>query len=73
MHPNGLQKHHKIEGIKRGLWIDIMFPSRQWDELHLKAWLQLKCKPLQGYVQFNMGCDLARYGNKVEIIVGIHL
>jgi len=25
------------------------------------------------YVQFNVECDLVRYENKVEMIVGIHL
>jgi hypothetical protein len=50
-----------------------MFPSRQWDKFHLKAWLWLRGKPFQGYVQFDMGCDLTQYGNKVETIVGIHL
>jgi hypothetical protein len=73
MHPNGLQKHHKIEGIKHNLWIVTMFLSRQWDKFHLKAWLWLRGKPFQRYVQFDMGCDLAQYGNKVETIVGIHL
>jgi hypothetical protein len=27
----------------------------------------------QGYVQFDMECDLMRYESKVETIVGIHL
>jgi hypothetical protein len=29
--------------------------------------------PLQGYVQFDIGCDLAQYGNKVERTMGIQL
>jgi hypothetical protein len=29
--------------------------------------------PLQGYVQFNVGCDIEWYRNKIETIVGIHL
>jgi hypothetical protein len=56
-----------------------MFAMPQWDKLHLKAWSWLRDDPLQkyvqlqGYVQFNVGCGLARYGNKVETIMGIHL
>jgi hypothetical protein len=50
-----------------------MFPPQQWDKLHLKAWTWLKDEPLQGYVQFDMGCDLAQYGNKVKRTMGIQL
>jgi hypothetical protein len=50
-----------------------MFPLWQWDELHLKAWSWLKGGPPQGYVQFDMECDLMQYENKVETIMGIHL
>jgi hypothetical protein len=50
-----------------------MLPPWQWDKLRLKVWSWLKGKPFQGYVQFNVGCDLIQYGNKVETIVGIHL
>jgi len=39
----------------------------------LRAWSWLKGKPFQGYVQFDVRCNLVQYGNKVEIIVGIHL
>jgi hypothetical protein len=45
----------------------------QWDELHLKAWSWLKGGPPQGYVQFDMECDLMQYENKIETIMGIHL
>jgi hypothetical protein len=50
-----------------------MLPPQQWDELHLKVWSWLRGKPLQGYVQFDMGCDIERYGNKVETTMKIHL
>jgi hypothetical protein len=49
-----------------------MFPPQQWDELHLRAWSWKKGEPFQGYVQFDVGCDLVQYGNKVETIVGMH-
>jgi hypothetical protein len=50
-----------------------MFPPQQWDQLHLKAWSWFKSKLFQRYVQFDVGCDLAKYGNKVETNVKIHL
>jgi hypothetical protein len=50
-----------------------MFPPRQSDKLYLRAWSWLKGKPLQGHVQFDMGCDLTQYEIKVKTIVGIHL
>jgi hypothetical protein len=50
-----------------------MFSPWQWDKLHLRAWSWLKGKPFQVYMQFDMGCDLAQYGNKVETNIGIHL
>ncbi len=50
-----------------------MFPPQHWDKFHLKAWTWLRDELLQGYVQFDMGCDLAQYGNKVERIMGIQL
>jgi hypothetical protein len=50
-----------------------MFPLWQWDELHLKVWSWLKGGPSQGYVQFDMECDLVQYESKIEIIMGIHL
>jgi hypothetical protein len=34
---NVLQKCCGIESIKRGLWVNIMFPALQWDKLHLQA------------------------------------
>jgi hypothetical protein len=39
----------------------------------MKAWSWLRGKPFQEYVQFNVGCDLAQYENKVEKFVKIHL
>jgi hypothetical protein len=45
----------------------------QWNESHLKAWSLLKGVLPQGYVQFNVECDLVQYGSKIEIIVEIHL
>jgi hypothetical protein len=50
-----------------------MFPLQQWDKFHLKAWSWLKSMSPQGYVQFNMKCDLEQYESKVETIVGIYL
>jgi hypothetical protein len=49
-----------------------MFPLRQWDKFHLKVWSWLRGGLPQGYVQFNMECDLVRYENKVETIMRIH-
>jgi hypothetical protein len=49
-----------------------MFPLQQWDKFHLKAWSWFKRGSPQGYVQFDMKCDLKQYENKVEIIVGIY-
>jgi hypothetical protein len=68
-----LQRHREIENIKCGLWVDIIFLPRQWDKLHLRAWSWWKSELLQGYVQFDVGCDLTWYGKKVETIVRIHL
>jgi hypothetical protein len=62
-----------IEHIRCNLWINIMFPPLQWDELHLKAWSRLKSGLLQGHVQFKVECDLEWYENKVETIFKIHL
>jgi hypothetical protein len=39
----------------------------------MKAWSWLRGGPLQGYVQFDVGCDLAQYENKIKTIVGIRL
>jgi hypothetical protein len=39
----------------------------------MKAWSWLKGRPFQEYVQFNVGCDLAQYENKIENFVKIHL
>jgi hypothetical protein len=50
-----------------------MLPPWQWDKFHLKVWSWLRGELFQGYVQFDMGCDLVQYGNKVETIAGIHL
>jgi hypothetical protein len=50
-----------------------MFPPQKWDKLHLKVWSWPKGGPLQGYVQFNMGYDLAPYEIKVETTMKIHL
>ncbi len=38
----------------------------------MKVWSWLKDELPQGYVQFNMECDLVRYENKVETIMGIY-
>ncbi len=50
-----------------------MLPPMAMGRITLEGWSWLKGKPFQGYVQFNVGCDLAQYNNKVETIVGIHL
>jgi hypothetical protein len=39
----------------------------------MKAWSWLKGGLPQGHVQFDMKCDLVRYGNKVEMIVKIYI
>jgi hypothetical protein len=70
---NVLQRCHEIENIKCSLWIDTTFPLWQWGKLHMNVWSWWKGKLPQGYVQFNMECDLMWYENKVEITVGIHL
>jgi len=69
---NELQRHHEIESIKCALWINIMFPFLQWDELHLRVWSWLKNGLHQRYVQFDVECDLVQYENKVETSMGIH-
>jgi hypothetical protein len=48
-----------------------MFPPLQWDELHLKTWSWLNSGPLEGLVQFGVGCEHVQYENKVEITKGI--
>jgi hypothetical protein len=49
-----------------------MFSLRQWDELHLWAWSWLRSALPQGYVQFDVECDLVQHENKIETIMGIH-
>jgi len=39
---------------------------------HLRFWSWLKGELPQGYMQFDVECDLMRYESKVETIVGIH-
>ncbi len=70
---NVSQKCCKIGGIKCSLWIDVTIPLRQWDKLYMRAWSWLKGELPQGHVQFDMKCDLVRYGNKVETIVKIYI
>ncbi len=69
---NVLQTHHKIESIKCGLWIDTTFPLWQWDKLHLRVWSWPRSEQPQGYVEFNMECDLVWYESKIETIMGMH-
>jgi hypothetical protein len=69
---NVLQRHHKIESIKRDLWVDTLFPLQQWDELHLRARSWQRCGMPQECVQFDVECDLVWSKSKVETIVGIH-
>jgi hypothetical protein len=40
---------------------------------HLRLWSWLKGGLPQGYMQFDVECDLMRYESKVETIVGFHL
>ncbi len=68
-----LQRHHKIEDIKRGLRVDIMFPSLQGDEHCPEVWSWLRCRLHQGHVSFKVECDFVRCENKVETTKGVHL
>jgi hypothetical protein len=67
------KKFCRIEGIKRDLWINTMFPPLQWAELYLKAWSWLRIGLFQGYVQFGVECDPMQYDNKIWTTKGIHL
>jgi hypothetical protein len=49
-----------------------MIPPLQWDEFFLKDWSWLGGGLFQGYVQFEMKCDLVQYEKKVETTEGIH-
>jgi len=67
-----LQKHQKIENIKHGLWMNIMFPPLQWDEVHsglvmAKKWATLRTCVIQN------GLWPCVMWKKIETTKGIHL
>ncbi len=64
---NVLQRHHKIASIMN--WYNVSPTITRWT---LVEGLVMVNMP-QEHVQFDVGCNLVQYGNKVETIVGIHL
>ncbi len=71
---NVLQKHWRIKNIKCGLWMNIMFPPLQWDELHnglvmAKRWATPRTCAIWG----EMWPSVAWYDNKIETTKGINL
>ncbi len=39
----------------------------------LEGFVMAKYELLQGYMKFDVGCDLVKYGNKVQTTMGIQL